>query len=577
MSALGDWLEERARLKSAVRWALDEPVPGGARFAYVFGSALLALVVAQIVSGAGLALFYSPSEATAWASVWWIESRVALGWFLRGVHHHGASVAIVVAALHLGQTLLFGAYKKPRELTWIAGVLLLVLLLAFALTGSLLPWDQRGYWATRVATAMAGTAPFVGALVERIAQGGEGYGTLTLTRFYALHAILLPLALLLLVATHLALFRRRGVTPPPSLDAARLARQARFWPDQAARDAVAAALALLAVAALALRDHGAPLEAPADPALAPLPRPEWYFLGLFQLQKVFQGRLETVGTLVLPGLAVAALFLLPFLDRAPGRGFRERRVVLAAALVAFGGYGALTAAAIRHDRSDPAVAAARREAAREAARAKELAARGIPPEGAAYMLANDPPERGRRLFAAECAGCHTIGGGSEYKAPDLAGLLSLEWVREQIRDPDQPHRFGRTKLKGRMDAFGRRLNPDRLDAVARFVHARRDPGRADGDPALEEGRKVFRRAGCDECHALRAGEVNDCPNLHDYGSDRYLRALLEDPAAPLHFGPKGDAMPAMKTRLTAEELAAVVAYLRTLEALPAHRTEQAMR
>ncbi|MFL5300442.1 MAG: cytochrome b N-terminal domain-containing protein [Anaeromyxobacteraceae bacterium] len=579
MSRLGDWLEDRARLRSALRWALDEPVPGGARVAYVFGSTLLALIAAQVATGIGLALYYSPSEATAWASVWWIQTRVALGWFLRGVHHHGASVTVVVLVLHLAQTLLFGAYKKPRELNWIVGVLPLLLVLGFALTGYLLPWDQRGYWATRVATAMAGTAPLVGGVLERVAQGGDGYGTLTLTRFYALHAIVLPLALLALVGAHVALFRRRGVTPPPSLDAAALARRARFWPDQAALDAVAAALALGAVAVLAVRGHGAPLEAPADPALAPLPRPEWYFLGLFQLQKIFQGPLETVGTLVVPGVGVALLLLLPFLDRAPGRTFRERRTVLAAALLGLAGYGALTAAAIRHDRLDPAVAAAQAEAAREAERANALAARGIPPEGPAFMLANDPPERGRRVFAAECAGCHTIAGAgaADPKAPDLAGLFSLDWVREQVRDPNQLQRFGRTKLKGKMDAFGRRLAPERLDAVARFIHARREPARADADPAFEEGRKIFGRAGCDECHGLRAGEVKDAPNLHDYGSDRYLRALLENPAAPLHFGPKGDGMPAMKGRLGPDDLTAIVAYLRTLEGLPVHRAQQAMR
>jgi quinol-cytochrome oxidoreductase complex cytochrome b subunit/cytochrome c2 len=575
--SVGDWLEERARLRSAARWALDEPVPGGARFAYVFGSTLLALVLAQLVTGIGLALFYSPSEASAWSSVWWIQTRVAMGWFLRGVHHHGASVAVIVAALHLGQTLLFGAYRKPRELTWMVGVVLLLLLLGFALTGYLLPWDQRGYWATRVATSMAGTTPVVGGALERVAQGGDGYGTLTLTRFYAIHAIVLPLALLALVGLHLALFRRRGVTPSPSLEDAAPARVDRFWPGQAARDALAAALALAVVAALAVSDHGAPLEAPADPSNAPLPRPEWYFLGLFQLQKIFQGPLEMVGTLVVPGLAVAALLLLPFLDRARGRSFRERRAVLAAALAAFAGYGALTAAALRADRRDPQVAAARRESERAAARAQELAALGIPPEGPAFMLANDPPERGRRVFAQQCTGCHSVGGAAEYKAPDLAGLFSLDWIREQIRDPNQPHRFGATKLKGKMDAFGRRLSPEKIDALARFVHARRDPARADADPSLEEGRVLFRRVGCDECHALKPGEAKEAPNLFDYGSDRYLRTLIEDPAAPLYFGEKNNGMPAMRARLLPQEIAAVMAYLRTLEAMPVRGAAQAMR
>jgi len=579
-SRAGDWLEDRAGTRSAARWALGEPVPGGARLTYVFGSALLALVLAQIATGFGLALYYSPSEASAWSSVFWIETQVTLGWLLRGLHHHGASVAVVVAALHLGQTLLFGAYRKPRELTWMIGVLLLFLLLAFALTGYLLPWDQRGYWATRVAMSMAATVPIVGGHLERLAQGGEGYGTLTLTRFYAIHAVLLPLVFLGLVGVHLALFRRRGITPPPAVEAAQQAGAAprvdRFWPRQAVLDALVATAAVLAVLALSLKDHGAPLEAPADPSIAPLPRPEWYFLGLFQLQKLFQGPLEPVGTFVVPGLATAALLLLPFLDRARGRSFRERRAVLAVATLGALSYGGLTAAAAVGDARDPSVSSARRESARGAARAKELAARGIPPEGPAFMVANDPPERGRRLFASECAGCHTVGGGRAYKAPDLAGLFSLEWVKEQIRDPDQPQRFGATKLRGKMDTFGKRLAPERIDALARFVHARRDPARAEADPSLEEGRRTFARVGCAECHGLGAGEAKDGPNLHDYGSDRYLRALLEDPGAPLYFG-KHSGMPAMRTRLTPDEIGAVMAYLRTLEPLPVHRQQQARR
>jgi ubiquinol-cytochrome c reductase cytochrome b subunit len=572
------WLEDRARARSLLRWVADEPVPGGARLAYVFGSTLLALVLVQVVTGVALALHYSPSESHAWASVYWIETQVTLGSLVRGMHHHGASVAVVVAALHLGQTLLFGAYRPPRELTWMLGVLLLLLLLGFALTGYLLPWDQRGYWSTRVATAMAGTAPLVGGALERVAQGGEGYGTLTLTRFYALHAVVLPLLFLGLVALHLALFRRRGVTPPPQVQRA-LARGGavgweRFWPGQAARDALVAAAAVGVVAALALR-LGAPLEAPADPSHAPLPRPEWYFLGLFQLQKLFQGPLEPVGTLVLPGLATAALLLLPFLHRSRGPGLGERRAVLAAAACAGLGYAGLTAAALVADARDPQVAAARREGEQAARRARALAAQGIPPEGAAFLLANDPPERGRRVFAAECAGCHRVGGGGEHRAPDLAGVFSLDWVKEQIRDPDQPHRFGNTRLRGKMDAFGKRLAPERLEAIARYVHARREPARADADPALDEGRRAFARV-CGECHSVVAGEAKDGPNLHDYGSERWVRALLEDPGAPLYFGGH-NAMPAMKERLAPEELGAVVIHLRTLEAMPVLTDRQARR
>jgi ubiquinol-cytochrome c reductase cytochrome b subunit len=571
--SLRNWVEERSGLRSLWRWLADEPVVGGARWAYALGATLLTLVAVQLLTGIGLALWYSPSEAAAWASVWWIEERVWLGSLLRGIHHHGASVAVVVAGLHAAQNFLFGAYKRPRELTWVVGVLLLLLLLGFALTGYLLPWDQRGYWSTKVSTSIAGTSPVVGRELERLAQGGEGYGTATLTRFYALHAVVLPLLFLGLVGVHLALFRRRGATPPPALEA-RLAAGERlpaepFWPGQAARDAALAAVAVGAALLLALRS-GAPLEAPADASQAPLPRPEWYFLGLFQLLKLFHGPLEPVATLVLPGVAVGLLLALPFLDRSPSRALARRKPWVALFAAGAAGYLGLTAAAVIADARDPAVAAARAEAERVARRARALAANGIPPEGAAFLVANDPPERGRRLFAAECTSCHTVGGRPALpegaKAPDLAGLFSAAFVAEQIRDPDAPHRFGRTRLKGKMDAYGKRLAPERVALLAGFVHARRDPAAADG-PAFEEARGLFRRVGCAECHALEPGVASKGPNLHDYGSDRWLTALLEDPGSPLLFGAHND-MPALRGKLSAADIAALVAHLRTLEALP---------
>jgi ubiquinol-cytochrome c reductase cytochrome b subunit len=503
-----------------------------------------------------------------------------MGRLLRALHHQGAAVAIAVAALHLGQTFLFGAYKRPRELTWVAGVLLLALLLAFALTGSLLPWDQRGYWATRVATSIAGTSPAIGPALERIAQGGAGYGTPTLTRFYAIHAVILPLLLVGLVGLHLALFRRRGATPPPAVEARITAGEqvpsSPFWPDQAVRDAALALAAAALVLFLAVK-WGAPLEAPADAAEAPVPRPDWFFLGLFQLLKLFQGPLEPIATLLLPGLAAGLLLALPFLDRSPSRALAKRKLAAAAAALAALGYAGLTAAALAADARDPAVAASRAESARLARRARELAALGVPPEGAGWMLAHDPPERGRRLFAAGCTACHTVGGQpvtrEGAKGPDLAGLFSEEWIAAQIRDPDAPQRFGLTRLRGKMDAFGRRLAPERIALLARWLHARRDPAAVDGPAATEvhaEARALFRRVGCAECHAVEPGVSGKGPNLHDYGSDRYLTSLLEDPGSPLHFGALND-MPPARAKVTPEDLAALVAHLRSLEALPLHQ------
>ena len=150
---------------------LDEPVPGGARWWYVFGSVVTFILTLQLLTGILLASFYSPSSTTAWASVAFIQDQMTMGWFVRGLHSMGASAMVVMTCIHLAQVLIFGAYKAPREMNWIVGVLMMGLVLAFSLTGYLLPWDQKGYWATQVATSIIGTSPVVGSRAQAIAAG----------------------------------------------------------------------------------------------------------------------------------------------------------------------------------------------------------------------------------------------------------------------------------------------------------------------------------------------------------------------------------------------------------------------
>src|SRR6266849_7984525 len=175
----------RGAFRSLVRTFLDERIPGGARFVYVFGSALIILFGIQALTGVGLALYYSPSANNAWASVFYIQHKVALGQLLRGLHHYGASAMIIVLGLHVVQTFTFGAYKQSRAFVWWSGLLLLFITIAFGLTGYLLPWDQKGYWATRVATDIMAMVPIVGHPLQYALQGGNEYGNLLLSRFYA--------------------------------------------------------------------------------------------------------------------------------------------------------------------------------------------------------------------------------------------------------------------------------------------------------------------------------------------------------------------------------------------------------
>ena len=211
---LADWLDHRTGYRNLLHEALDEPIPGGARWRYVFGSALSVIFMVQVFTGLLLMTSYSPSSSTAWGSVFYISHDMWGGWFIRGVHHFAAQAMVVLLVLHLLQVLVAGAYRRPRELNWWFGMALLFLTLGFSLTGYLLPWDQKGYWATKVATNIMGGAPGIGPYLQKIVVGGPDYGNQTVTRFYGLHVGFLPVLLVLCLVAHVALFRRHGITAP---------------------------------------------------------------------------------------------------------------------------------------------------------------------------------------------------------------------------------------------------------------------------------------------------------------------------------------------------------------------------
>ena len=172
-SRIYEWLDNRLNLKAVERTLLDEPIPGGASWIYVFGSATLFLFVLQAVTGMFLAVYYAPTPDHAYDSVQFIENQVTFGWFVRGLHHWGASGMMIAVGLHMLQVFLYGAYKPPRELMWMVGVLLLLIVMAFAFTGYLLPWDQTAYWATQVGINMVGSVPVVGDRLIKVLRGGE--------------------------------------------------------------------------------------------------------------------------------------------------------------------------------------------------------------------------------------------------------------------------------------------------------------------------------------------------------------------------------------------------------------------
>jgi quinol-cytochrome oxidoreductase complex cytochrome b subunit/mono/diheme cytochrome c family protein len=428
-----------------------EPLPGGARWSAAFGSLLLFVFVLQVVTGILLTMNYAPSVETAWPSVNYIQQEVPGGSFIRGVHHWGSSVMVVLLLFHLVQVFVWGAYKKPRELTWMVGVLLLACVLGLAFTGYLLPWDQKGYWASRVGLGIASTTPLVGEDLRLLLQGAPQMGNLTLTRFFTLHAFVLPGLVVLLVVVHLYLFRLHGVTPSWWQSAAQLkAREEPFWPRQVWRDGVLA-LAFLVGLGLWAFYNPAPLEAQADPAQPYEARPEWYFMFFFQLLRYFEGGNEVLGTFVLPVLFFLLLFFWPILDRNPHRDPRRRPVAMTLLGLGTAGLVGLTFYALATDvrMREPVIAAV-------------PTGREGPIRHADVAL----------LYNANCAACHGVdGSGSLIRAglPTIPDFRSLAWQQSQT-ELEITHRI-REGNEPLMPAYRDKLTPAQTFALTVYIRA----------------------------------------------------------------------------------------------------------
>ena len=349
------WLEERLRASQLFAALLHVRIPTEAR-TYYLGGITLFLFGIQVVTGTLLALYYKPTPETAYDSVKFITSTVDFGWLIRSIHHWAANLMIISLVLHLIRIFIQGAYKYPRELIWVVGVGLLAVTIGFGFTGYLLPWDQRAFWATTVGTDMAGAVPGIGDSLLRLLRGGDNVTEATLSRFFGMHVLVLPLLLGGLVAIHLTIVHQLGlaspkrpeprpgrpVIPPPDGGTERLKP---FFPHYILDEVIAWAiiLALLVVLASILP---AGLEDKADPLKTPEHvKPEWYFLSVYQLLKVVPaiGPLseKTMGV-VIPMLAIAVLLFLPFIDRNPEVMKRRRPIALLAMVVTLLGLVALT-------------------------------------------------------------------------------------------------------------------------------------------------------------------------------------------------------------------------------------------
>jgi cytochrome b6 len=358
VTALINWLDERLDLSSLRHFVAEKTVPVHAhKVWYYMGGMTLFLFGMQVATGILLLLYYRPSASEAYESVKYIVSTVEFGWLIRNLHSWSANLLILMAIVHLFSVFFLRAYRRPRELTWISGTLLLFLMLAFGFSGYLLPWNELAFFATKVGTGIAGAVPLAGDTLVRFMRGGDEVTGATLSRFYALHVAVLPAVTTVLVALHLLLVQRQGMSVPIAVEQRQRAgepiRQMRFFPNYVLRDVMWWYVALAILAALALF---APWEIgrKAD-AFAPVPagiRPEWYFLAMFQVLKLLPSHVlgvegETLGVLGF-GLAAALLVAVPFLDRAAADGRPSRWMPIAGILavlylVVFTIYGFLAA------------------------------------------------------------------------------------------------------------------------------------------------------------------------------------------------------------------------------------------
>lgn len=532
-----DWLEHRTGLESAARHFLYEDIPASAGWHQVLGSVALFSFMIQVLTGILLAFNYAPTPGDAHSSVQYIMTEVTGGKLIRGLHHWGATLMIIIVVMHMVQVFLWGAYKKPREATWIVGIFLLLMTLGFGLTGYLLPWDNRAYWGTVVTTQIAAKSPGLGAYIERLLGSEGGIGVVTFARFYTVHVMLLPLLMTLVIALHVYLVRRHGVAPAPDDNAPRK----KFFPEQVFKDTVAVFVAFCVLFALAMTIQ-APLGRLADPTdTTYVPRPEWYFLFLFQTLKFFEGPLEVVGAHILPGLAVAALAMAPFIDRGKLRKVTQRTTAWGIVLLAGALWAGLTIAAVR---STPSTSA-EEEAGGELQQWQSLSPEEL--AGIGYFRKEN------------CYGCHVLGTKGKAVGPDLTKVSvkrDAAWLIAHFKHPAEkmpgstmpPVQLPDSQLNS-LAAFLLKLKPSNVEALDSVP-----------DPIVK-GAMIYQQNKCGICHQVNNVGQKLGPPLNGLAERRKREWVERHFAEPQKLSP-GSTMPPY--RFAPQDLRNVTEYLMSL-------------
>jgi ubiquinol-cytochrome c reductase cytochrome b subunit len=464
---LYEWFESRTGLVRQMVEMARHPTPvSAASWWYVFGSAAMVLLVLQAVTGILLGLVYSPSASNAWLSLEFINHNLTLGWFLRALHGWGSDFMIAIVLIHMTQVFLFGAYKFPREMTWIAGVFLLLLTLGMAFTGQVMRFDQDAYWGLGIGASITSHIPFAGAPLVRMLLGGPIIGGATLSRFFTLHVFILPGLLLAFVGLHLLMVLRLGINEWPmpgrlvhkadyerNYQALTKATGVPFVPDAAWKDAVFAAAIVLAVMACAFFfGPFGPTGTPDPTIIQTAPKPDFPFLWIYAVLAFLPPEIETPAILIAPVVIIGVLLLLPLVASEGEKHWSRRPVaVLMVTLIAVM-LGVFTHLGL-HTPWSPI-----------------MAAWSSDPVPVAYLEHRTPLERrGALLFQQkQCRNCHSLEGVGGKRGPAL-DAIAAEMTEDQII---------RQILQGggNMPAYGNALNPAETEALTRFLMTLRGPG-----------------------------------------------------------------------------------------------------
>jgi ubiquinol-cytochrome c reductase cytochrome b subunit len=456
-----DWFDQRLQLAGPLREAATHPVPRQtASWFYVFGSAAFTLLLLQVVTGILLAFVYVPSAGEAWNSLNVLNHQTALGWFLRGLHGWGSNFMIAVVLVHMTQVFLFGAYKYPRELTWIVGVFLLLMTLGMAFTGQVLRFDQDAYWGLGIGASISGRVPLVGGPLVHLLLGGPIIAGATLSRFFALHVFIIPGTLLAFAALHVWMVLKLGINewPMPGRVVRRSTYLAQyhdltqkdgvpFFPNALWKDAFfsGAVVAAVAVCAVVLGPFG-PSGQPDPTIIQTAPKPDFFFLWLYAVLSYLPPKLETPFVLIVPVIGICLLLALPFLS-GEGEKSWHRRPVAVLVLVSLATSGAVLTHLGMHTPWSP----------------RMDAWSGGPPVPEKFSHNASPLERqGAIVFQSkQCRNCHSIAGFGGQRGPSLDAVATRLTEDQLIRQVLQGG--------GNMPAYGKNLSPQEVTALVSFL------------------------------------------------------------------------------------------------------------